>query len=120
MVPIRTMVISGGTGFGLGFVSSILVPSIIGFFVIFLGAIVGGFIGEIVSRVSGRKKSLAIAIITGSGFALGSLFFFARDVVEFINAGLTIGEAIRIARFPLWSVVYAIVASLAAGARLTW
>lgn len=119
-VPLRTMILSGGSGFALGFISSILVPSIIGFFVIFLGAIVGGFIGEIVSRVSGRKRSLGIAIITGSGFVFGALFFFARDIVELMNAGLTIAEAISVSRFPLWPMVYAIVASLAAGARLTW
>lgn len=119
-VDAKTLVLGGGSGFVLGFASSLVVPAMIGFFVIFLGAIVGGFIGEIVSRISGKKRSVVMAVITGCGFVLGAFFWTGRDVLQLMDLGIPFSDAIRSARFPLWSLVYAIVASIAAGARLTW
>lgn len=119
-VDAKSLFLGGGSGFVLGFLSSVAVPSVIGFFVIFLGAIVGGFIGEIVGRICGRKKSVVIAVITACGFVLGAFFWTGRDVLQLMDIGVPLADAIRDVGFPLWSLVYAIVASISAGARLTW
>ncbi len=118
--PPKTLLIGGASGFVLGFVSSVLVPSVIGFFVLFLGAIVGGFIGEIVSRLCGRKKSRLIAGMTAAGFILGAFFLPTRGVLGLVSEGVALETAISVARFPLWALAYAIIGSIAAWARLTW
>jgi hypothetical protein len=58
---------------GLSFLGSLVVPWI-GFFTIFLAPIVGTGIGEIISRITGRRRSKRLFYITTGAVLVGALF----------------------------------------------
>jgi hypothetical protein len=99
------------TGFVCGAAASLLVPVVIGYFVIFLGAVVGRGVGELVYRVMGRRSSVLVGAVTALGFFAGAVFPSLRVVLS--NPSHTGGLVLD-----LWAVVFAAVAGGVAWHRL--
>lgn len=61
------------TGAGLGFAATVIVPARIGYLIIFLAALIGGFVGQAVTKVIGRKSSPLVGAATAAGFVTGAI-----------------------------------------------
>jgi len=98
------------TGVVCGAAASLLVPYVIGYFVIFLGAVVGRGVGELVYRVLGRRSSVLVGALTALGFFAGAVYPSLQIVLS--NPSHT-GFVLD-----LWAVVFAAVAGGVAWHRL--
>lgn len=111
-VPLNLLLPGCLLGFILGGIASYLVPRSFGFFLIFLGAIAGGIVGEMVSRVIRRKSSIYVWGITSLGFFVGAMWEPVHLAIS--HHGAFPGSAIT----HQWALVFALLASIAAWERL--
>ncbi|HWP31746.1 MAG TPA: B-box zinc finger protein [Fimbriimonadales bacterium] len=111
-VPINLLLPGCFLGFILGFFASYFIPRAFGFFLIFLGAIAGGLVGEIVSRVIRRKSSIYVWGFTSLGFFVGAMWEPVRRAVS--QQGAFPGSALT----DQWALLFALFASVAAWERL--
>jgi hypothetical protein len=62
------------TGFVVAFGAAFVAERInFGFFMIFLAAVIGGAVGQLVFRIVGRKSSAIVGAATSLGFLLGAM-----------------------------------------------
>lgn len=109
------LILGCAVGGGLGLVASYIVPSFIGFFLIFAGAIIGGFVGNLVSRLIQRKSSFIVGAVTALGFLVGAV---AEPMMSASTHGLAPAEALQYAVADPWPIVFAGVAALVAWSQL--
>lgn len=99
-------------GFVIGFAASFIIPSALGFFLIFAAAIVGGFCGQLVSRTIGRKSSPVVGAITALGFLLGAT---APALQTAAATGIPALSAISL---HMWPLLFGVIAGAVAWVQL--
>jgi len=111
-VPLRVLLPGCLLGFILGGIASYLVPRTFGFLLIFIGAIAGGLVGEIVSRAIRRKSSIYVRGFTSLGFFAGAIWDPIHRAVSQKSAfpGTILHDP--------WALVFALLASIVAWERL--
>lgn len=117
-VPLGLLVIGSTAGFGLGFLASWLIGGSLGFFVLFLAAIVGGAVGEIMVRLVKRRKSLVVSVFTAIGFFAGAFFDPIRVAIRMDISNSE--QIIRVLFSNPWGLAFAFLASLVAWQRIRW
>jgi hypothetical protein len=102
-------------GFGLPFLAGYLATRVpLGFFLIFMGAIVGGLVGKAIRKVIGMKSSPLLAVASISGYFLG---VFAPAILWMMQGnGPTNVEAYLMIH--LWPLVFAGVAAVSTSVQL--
>lgn len=95
---------------GLSYLGSYL-PSFLGFFTIFAAPFAGTIIVEIIKKVTGNRRSLALFWTTTAAAIIGSLPFLFMRLIQLL-AGLQSGVFSIYSLLPLiWQVVYTILVS---------
>lgn len=79
------VIVGFGVPFGAGYLATV-VP--LGFFLLFLGAIVGSAVGQLLRKVIGMKSSPMLAVVSIAGYFLGAFATPVYDVVQ-SNGDLT-------------------------------
>lgn len=117
-LPPATMIIGSLSGFGLGFISSWLATRVLGFLILFVAAIVGGAVGEILVRLVKRRTSLVVSVATTLGFFAGAFFEPVRAVLR--NSEMSSEQMTRILFSNPWGIAFAALASVVAWQRIRW
>lgn len=112
-VPVPLMVGSSVLGAACGFAASYFVSHSGTFFVLFLGAIIGSGVGELLYRVMGRRASPVVGAITALGFLAGVVFEPIRTVLRESANGGSPGFVVD-----AWGIIFAAIAGGAAWLRL--
>lgn len=116
-VPTSRLAVGVLSGLLLGGASGFLVPRF-GFFVIFIGAILGGIVGEAISRLIGRKRSPFVAAAASLGFVGGAMLDPLTAALSQAAEGAPAAVTMKTAISDVWGLVFAIVASVVAWSRL--
>ena len=100
--------------FGLPFLAGYLATRVpLGLFLIFLGAIVGGLVGQVIKKVIGMKSSPVLAVASIAGYFLG---VFATAVLLQVQGRTIDVQTYVIAE--LWPLVFAGVAAVSTSVQL--
>jgi len=92
----------------IGYLAQRFVPRL-GFFVIFLGPVIGGLIGEVIWRVTGRRRGRYIWAVALASLALGALAVLWPQLLAFGGQAFT---------GLLWDAVFFVLMAGAVLARL--
>lgn len=97
-----------------------IVPVGLGPLLIIFGAvIVGGGLGEVMSRIIGRKSSNVVAFVTLAALVLGALGQHAGRAVKLMNGlNLPFVEAMQQEMQRPWAVLFAVICGLVAMQRI--
>lgn len=102
-------------GFGLPFLAGYLATRVpLSFFLIFIGAIVGGLVGQAIRKVIGMKSSPLLALMSISGYFLG---VFAPAIL-WILQGHGPADIQVYVMIHLWPLVFAGVAAVSTSVQL--
>lgn len=102
-------------GFGLPFLAGYLATRVpIGFFLIFLGAIVGGVVGQAIRKAIGMKSSQLLAILSIAGYFLGVL---AVPIYDSLANGGKLEYIVNAFLYP-WALIFAGVAAVSTAVQL--
>ena len=102
-------------GFGLPFLAGYLATLVpLSFFLIFIGAIVGGLVGQAIRKVIGMKSSPVLAVVSISGYFLG---VFAPAIL-WILQGHGPPDIEVYVMIHLWPLVFAGVAAVSTSVQL--
>ena len=109
--------LAGGciAGFAIGFIASALMPNALSYFIIFVAAAVGGFAGQLVSRIIGRKSSPAVGAVTAFGFLAGAV---AHPLQLAMQNRLTSNEVMTYIGVHPWPLIFGAIAGAVSWAQL--
>lgn len=113
-MPLPLLLVGIGLGVGGGIIGGII-GARLQFFVLFLAPVIGGFVGECVSRAIKRKHSPVIALVTAIAIGLGALAEPLRET--FHQFQTSDPESLR-HLFEPWTWLFIILAAPAAYWRL--
>ena len=103
------------TGFGLPMLAGYLATLVpLGFFLIFLGAIVGGAVGQVIRKAIGMKSSQLLAVISIAGYFLGAL---AVPIYDSLRSGGDVDYIVNAFLFP-WALIFAGVSAVSTAVQL--
>ena len=116
------LALASGVALGGGLVGGVIAAQI-GFFLILLGPLIGGFITEAVFRVVGFKHGPVVQAIVYGGIALGALGGVAYTWWSFVSV-LPAGEEFEIpfsvflTQYGAWTLIYVVAACIGARSRM--
>jgi hypothetical protein len=105
------LIVGFGLPFGAGYVATV-VP--LGLFLIFIGAIVGSAVGQLLRRVIGMKSSPLLAVVSVAGYFLGAL---VTPIYEVVKLGGNLAPLAAAFTWP-WPLIFAGVAAASTAVQL--
>jgi len=104
-------VIAAVVALPIGYLAQRLAPQL-GFFVIFLGPVIGGLAGEVIWRVTGRRRGRYVWAVALAGLVAGALAALWPQLRLFFSLGAQVFAGI------LWDAVFFVLMAGAVLARL--
>jgi hypothetical protein len=87
-----------------------MIPGALSFFVIFVAAIVGGAVGQLVHRVMGRRNNMWVGMLTALGFVIGAFIVPFRASMAVAASGGGTQEMVEAMFGNPWAFVFAVIA----------
>ncbi len=114
--PLKLLIPGALFGFTMGFLLTWLVGGKLGFFVLFLGAILGTFVGEAIIRLVKRHRSMVVSVSTVAGFFAGAFFEPIQIILK--SQTMNVEQMGRVLFSDFWAIGFALIASAAAWQRM--